>query len=79
LIKFEKDMFQDRRKKSRRRQDLSIPDKLNRRQKNDRRNGAFCAQPWWLQVDYASEYCEVDEDVNGIDPDTDSTPLKKNQ
>lgn len=62
MITLEHDMFRDRRKKNRRRRDLSIPQKLNRRASSDRRAKAFSSQPWWLQVNYACEYQEVTEE-----------------
>ena len=62
------DIFKDRRKKdSRRRQQLAMPNKLNRRDKTDRRKG-FSSENWWLKVNYAVELNEPEKtaDENSV-------------
>jgi hypothetical protein len=67
------DIFKDRRNsRTRRQQQLSMPAKLNRRDSFDRRR-SFNPNPWWLQVNYATDLQEVDN-LTGTEQ---SSPAKK--
>ena len=53
-------IFSDRRqRRDRRRQHVSVPSQLNRRQAGGRRKQQFLSKPWWLSTQYHEELVRV--------------------